>query len=86
MPLFLEHCLEELWVRSGVGDTTQYLPLHYLFRRLDICSNIGTQKALKADPAQHLGNLGNSPSLQQDLIDEAEAYLIKTVTPKSKAL
>ena len=34
MPVFLHHGIEEIWVRAGVGDTTRYLPLRTLFRRL----------------------------------------------------
>lgn len=34
MPVFLQHDLEELWVRAGVGDSTRYVPLHILFERL----------------------------------------------------
>ena len=28
MPLFLQHNLEELWVKAGIGDTTHFVPLH----------------------------------------------------------
>lgn len=34
MPVFLQHDLEELWVKAGVGDSTRYVPLHILFERL----------------------------------------------------
>ena len=31
MPVFLDHQLQELWLRAGVGDSTRYVPLHTLF-------------------------------------------------------
>ena len=34
IPTFLQHGLEQLWVRAGVGDTSRYVPLHILFQRL----------------------------------------------------
>ena len=34
MPVFLQHHLEESWVRAGVGDTTRHVPLHVLYGRL----------------------------------------------------
>ena len=34
MQVFLQHNLEELWVRAGLGDTTRYVPLHTLFQNL----------------------------------------------------
>ena len=34
IPTFLQHGLEQLWVRAGVGDTTRYVSLYILFHRL----------------------------------------------------
>ena len=34
MPVFIQHGIEELWVRAGVGNTIRYLPLHTLFQYL----------------------------------------------------
>ena len=31
MHVFLDHQLQELWLRAGVGDSTRYVPLHTLF-------------------------------------------------------
>ena len=40
MPCFLQHGIEELWVRAGTGDTTRYVPLHTLYQRIGhrLCS------------------------------------------------
>ena len=32
MPFFLQHNLEELWVKAGIGDTTRFVPLHTIFK------------------------------------------------------
>lgn len=34
MPVLIQHGIEKLWVRAGVGDTTRYLLLHTLFQHL----------------------------------------------------
>ena len=34
MPVFLQHNLQELWVRAGIGDTTRHVPIHTLYKRL----------------------------------------------------
>jgi len=34
MPVFLQFGIEELWVRAGIGDSTRYVPLHTLSKRL----------------------------------------------------
>ena len=34
IPVFVQHDLDELWVRAGVGDSTRYVPLHILSQRL----------------------------------------------------
>ena len=40
MPTFLEHSIEELWVKAGRGETTRYLPIHIMYNRLgrSLCS------------------------------------------------
>ena len=40
MPTFLNHCIEELWVKAGRGETTRYLPIHIMYNRLgrSLCS------------------------------------------------
>ena len=32
MLVYVEHGLQELWVKAGVGDTARYIPLHTLFQ------------------------------------------------------
>ena len=32
MPFFLQHNLEELWVKAGIGDTTRFVPLLTIFK------------------------------------------------------
>ena len=30
---YVQHGLQELWIKAGVGDTTRYIPLHTLSQR-----------------------------------------------------
>ena len=32
MPVYVQHGIQELWVKAGVGDTTRFIPLHTLFQ------------------------------------------------------
>lgn len=103
MPVFIQHGIEELWVRAGVGDTTRYLPLRKLFQRLgdslcnvlpavhsltgcDITSKVGTKKAaLKAQPQKLLKHFGRFPNPSEQIVKDAEMYLIKVLKPQSEA-
>ena len=69
-------CLDELWMRAGIGDTTRYIPLHIIADRIgalssvlpavhaltgsDITSKFGT----KADPTLYLKDFGVNPNDQ----------------------
>ena len=74
------HGLEELWIRAGVGNSTRHIPLHTLAEKMDLTgcdssSKSGTKVAgLKANPAQHLQQLGKDPA-NIDFVG-VEQYLI----------
>ena len=73
IPIFLQHNLEELWVRARVGDTTRYVHLPILFQRLGhrLCAVLPTLHSLtRCDiTSRVMGGFSNTlgghqPSLQ----------------------
>ena len=48
MPLFLQHNQEELWVKAGIGYTTHFVPLHFIFKciREDLSAVLPTVHSL----------------------------------------